>query len=428
MKQPRADRWQEVVRQLLEVRRPEQAEQVVRRQLAAHPQDASAYEQLGLVLLNQKHRNAEALAAIQQALALDPQNSDAHYFHSVALLRAGQSHAALQSIGEALCLHVYSATYWGYKALILNALGRPADAQTAARTGLNSAPTHAECLVQVAQAQQAQQQWQVLNSTLQQLVKAHPQLPLAHRLLGQEALRQERFSVAQTHYEDVLRLTPNDVEAHRSLTSALRYQFGPGRLMRRLDLYMTFISEGTKRRELRAWGHFLLILIPLSLLCIPVLLFVGFEGLYWRLHPQIRQLRNRPAAAPSYFKESLYRYGTVVSYSLLLLSLLPPLIWVFIIQLEFPESSLGSGLTGGLTVLVIAIGKALKDASDMPLPEKSPVGWLLVASLCLAASITSAFWSVLWPWGPFGLLLVSGLLFYWRLRTAQQDLPSSTSH
>lgn len=420
----RTDRWQEAVQQLLAVRRPAQAEQLVRQRLATYPQDAYAYVLLAFTLLRQQ-RETEAIDAAEQALSFNPAESEAYYILSLALARKGKVEAAETSIYQALRLNPASSKYLGIRAWLFNALDRPSDAQAAAETGLSYDPTHIECLTQLANALRSHQEWDLLQACLRQLVKAHPQLPLAHRLLGEEALRQEHFSEAQAHLEVVLRLAPDDAEAHKGLTRALRYQFGPGRLARRLDRYMTSISEGTKKGQLRAWGHFLLIWVPLSLLCVPILLFVGFEALYWRLHPQVRQLRNRPAAARSYLHESLYRYGTIGSAILLLLAMLPPLIWI-ILKLGVPESALGPGLTGGLTALVMGIGQALKTAADLPLPKKSPVGWLLVAFLGLAAATTCSFSSQTWPWGPPALLLSNGLLLYWRIRTLRHASPNST--
>ncbi|UOQ67092.1 tetratricopeptide repeat protein [Hymenobacter volaticus] len=419
----RTDRWQEAVQQLLAVRRPAQAEQLVRRRLATYPQDAYAHVLLAFTLLRQQ-RETEAIDAAENALSFNPAESEAYYLLALALARKGKVEAAQNAIRQALRLNSVSSKYLGIQAWLLNALNRSSEAQAAAEAGLSYDPTHVECLTQLANALRNQQQWSLLQACLRQLVKAHPQLPLAHKLLGEEALRQEHFAEAQAHFEAVLRLAPDEADAHKGLTRALRYQFGPGRLARRLDVYMTSISEGTKKGQLRAWGHFLLIWIPLSLLCVPILLFVGFEAVYWRLHPQVRQLRNRPADAPSYLHESLHRYGTIASAILLVIALLPSLIWI-ILKLGVPESALGPGLTGGLTALIMGMGQALKTATDMPLPTKSPVGWLLVAFLSLAATLACTFSSLLWPWSPPALLLCNGVLLYWRIRSLRHDSPNS---
>lgn len=408
------------MQQLLAVRRPQQAEQLVRRHLAQHPQDPFAHVLLALALLRQQ-RFDETKTAAKTALSLNPAESEAYYLLSLAQAQTGQPRAAEASIGRALQRNPLSSTYLGIRAWVLNLLGRPQEAQAAAEMGLRHDPAHAECLVQLAQALCKQEQWGALSTVLHRLVKAQPQLAVAHRLLGQEALRQEQFLAAQTHFGEALRLAPEDSESHQGLTRALRYSFGPGRAMRRIDRYLTFISEGTRQWKAKAWGHFLLILLPLSFFCIPLLLFMGFEALYWRLHPRVRQVRNRPAGTHSYLRETLYRYGAIASELLLILSLLPPVIWG-VLWIGLPENSLGPGLTGGLTVLVMAMGGALKSAAKLPAPDKLPLGWLLTAGLMLTGSITACVLAEQWPWGPLAMLVGSSLLLAWRVRSTRQQV------
>ncbi|TGD83116.1 tetratricopeptide repeat protein [Hymenobacter wooponensis] len=414
MNHAETDQWQEAAQHLLAVNRPEQAERLVRQHLAQHPRHAFAHVVLALTLFRQQ-RLLEADEAANSAIRLNPQESEAFYMLSLVQANADKAALAETNIREALRLSPINSKYLGTLAWILNATTRPTEAKAAAEMGLRYDPAHVECLTQLAQAQELLQQWDPLLSTLHYLVSLRPQSSVAHQWLGQEALRREEYTQAQAHYQEALRLDPTNSKVHQGLSQTLRYQSKIGRLAHGLNRYLTFVSEGTKNRVLRAWGHFFLILIPLSLLCIPLLLFLGFESLYWRLHPEVRQLRNRPAGAPSYLRETFYRYGAVVSFVFLLVAFLPPVIWIML-KLGFPDSALGPGLTGGLTILVMSIGQALKSAAEMPLPDKSPAGWLLLATLVLVASLGSSLWSALWPWGPPAVLVSNGLLFYCLVR------------
>jgi tetratricopeptide (TPR) repeat protein len=407
-------RWQTAVQNLLDIHRPEQAEQLVRQQLARNPQDVFAHILLSFALY-QQNRLEEARQVAQQALALNPTASEAFYVLFLVEDQAGQAPARAGALREALRLQPFNPKYLAAQAQLHLLQNQPAAAQQVAARGLANNPAHAGCLIALAEALHEQQRWPDLAPVLQQLVAAHPTMPKAHQLLGREAMRRQHYAAAQAHFQEVLRLTPTDATALHGASQAIRRQLWIGRAAVWLDAYLTFISEGTKQGKLKAWGHFLLILIPLSMLCIPLLLFMGFEAVYWRLHPQVRRLRNRPDAAMSYAQETLYRYGTAAALSLLVVSLLPGLIWG-LLQLGFKESNLGPGLTGGITTVVMSIIGAFKHASNQPVPEKSPLGWLGAAAVVFAGSIIVACWPVTWPYGPLLSMLVAGGLLVYILR------------
>lgn len=217
----RTDRWQEAVQQLLAVRRPAQAEQLVRRRLAAYPQDGVAYERLALTLLNQPGRNAEALEASIQTIALDPQSNGAHYFHSIALLRGAQTYAALEATNEALRLHSYCAQYFGYKAVILNTRNQSKEALKASNAGLAIDPSNLECLYQRILALRKLQQFRVAAASIKQLAFYYPNEALSQRLLGEKEQRAMRPLVAETHFREALRLNPKDDVAGEKLLHLL---------------------------------------------------------------------------------------------------------------------------------------------------------------------------------------------------------------
>ncbi len=217
----RTNRWQEAVQQLLAVRRPQQAEQLVRRHLAAHPQDAAGYEQLALTLLDQPERASDAIEAILEAIGLDPQRSDAHYFYSVLLLRTSQTYGALQAINEALRLDAYCATYFGYQAVILNTRRQPEKALLAASAGLAINPDHLECLYQRILALRRLQRFREAAVEITQLAFHYPNHPVTHRLLGEKARRDRQPLVAETHFREALRLNSTDEAAQDQLLELL---------------------------------------------------------------------------------------------------------------------------------------------------------------------------------------------------------------
>ncbi|MBC6697684.1 tetratricopeptide repeat protein [Hymenobacter puniceus] len=416
-----AARWQSAVQNLLDIHRPEQAEQLVRQQLARNPQDVFAHILLSFALY-QQNQLERARETAQQALALNPAASEAFYVLFLVEDQAGQGPARAKALQEALRLQPLNPKYLAAQAQLYLHQTQPAAAQLAAARGLAQNPAHAGCLIALADALHELQRWPELAPVLQQLVAAHPNLPKAHQLLGREAMRQQQYAAAQVHYQEVLRLAPTDATALQGASQAIRRQLWIGRAAVWLDNYLTFISEGTKQGKLKAWGYFLLILIPLSLLCIPILLFMGFEAVYWRLHPQVRHLRNRPDQTLPYVQQTFWRYGPVVAFTLLLLAWLTAVFWL-LVWLGVPESSLGPGLTGGLTTVAMAIWAAFKQASEQPLPAKSPLLRVLAAGLTLAVGIACVSWPATWPYGPLGVLGLTswvGVLAFRRARAAAQ--------
>jgi tetratricopeptide (TPR) repeat protein len=217
----RTNRWQEAVQQLLAVRRPLQAEQLVRRRLVTYPQDAHVHLLLTLTLLNQPARTTEALDSVARAIALDAESSDAHYFHSVLLLRSSQTPAALQAINEALRLDSHNARYHGYRAVVLNTNRQAADALWSANTGLAIDPSNLECLYQSILALRKLQRFREAATTIAQLAQHHPTHALSQRLLGERAQRDTHLLTAETHFREALRLDPSDSAAQDKLLRLL---------------------------------------------------------------------------------------------------------------------------------------------------------------------------------------------------------------
>jgi Flp pilus assembly protein TadD len=341
MEQTYVDQWEAAAQHLLALHRPQQAEQLIRRHLAAHPQEAFAHILLGVALLRQK-RWEEADRVVKQGIALDPQLGDAHYLLSVIQLNDSQPFAASQAIKEALQLNPYNAKYLGQQALICNTQGNYQNALQAAYAGLAVDPTHAECLVQAVQALQQLHHTKRASSALQRLLHFHPTLPAAHILCGEEALSRQDFLEAETHLRETLRLDPTHAKAKSKLLTVLLH-LGKAALSnqeitqaqlyfqeaRLLDPGNPEASTGLRKtikhsfRLKRSFERFdaymhhlernnlvllLLLCIVISFFCIPLLVLYVYASVQWRRHPEARLLRGTtvrseptptPAEAPA---------------------------------------------------------------------------------------------------------------------------------
>lgn len=419
--------WEELVQQLLDVRRPAQAEELVRQRISQYPHEVHAHVLLALTLLRQQH-TAAALAAANAAAALDPQHAEAFYMISRVYMAQDQPQQALPAIDEALRIHPRTSKYLGTRAWILNSLAHWAEAVQTATAGLVTDPTHAECLLQRTLALRQQEHFDEATSTLERLIRYHPQLPVAHRLLGEEALRRHDATAAQTHFLEALRLNPTQPKARAGLVDAVKASLWLPHFFTRLDTRYKAFSQPIRfkagwqtvlRQVATKLGALLVVALVVGLFCLPLLLLYAFAGVQWRLHPAIRQLRNRPSGAGSYLHQTIRRYGPLAATLLALLSVLANLVWLAL-WLGLPSSVLGPGLTGGLTVGVAGLAPLLKEYANRPPTQQKLMGWPVVALLCSVATGWVLFQPAAQPYGPFGLLLLSVGVSYGSVRALAQ--------
>ncbi|MDO7846605.1 tetratricopeptide repeat protein [Hymenobacter sp. M29] len=289
------------VQLLLSQNRHAHAAQELRRQLAQDPHDPVAHALLAVCLLEQEqlpeakseaelaihlapeydfafyalaliehraHRPKEALAAINEALALDP--NDADYYHLLGQLRlqSGQWQAALQAAQTGLGLDAEHAGLHGLRARALARQGRPAEAGHAARSALSYDASSSHT--------QAQAGW--------------------------VALETNRPKEALEHFREALRLDPESDFAREGLVEALKARYYVYRSFMRFVYWSGTLSDGVRRGMfLGAWvvTRFVPLLLPIYLVFVFLSWFsdVIFESLlrvsaYGRLALSERQTRH----------------------------------------------------------------------------------------------------------------------------------------
>ena len=111
--------------------------------------NAVALNHLGVALVMQE-RFAEAKTCFEQALALDPTNTQAPFNLATVLLKAGQVDQALALLGPALRGKPVVGKSFAGVGMILTALKRPADAVLFYRKALEAEPTAVETLNNLA--------------------------------------------------------------------------------------------------------------------------------------------------------------------------------------------------------------------------------------------------------------------------------------
>lgn len=180
-------------------------------ELAIHlaPEYDFAFYVLALVQ-HQRHRPAAALAAINQALALDP--ADANYYHLLGQLRleSGQWQAALQAARTGLGFDSEHADLHGLEARALARQGRGQEASEAALGhGAESSGIQAQA--------------------------------------GWVALETNRSQEALDHFREALRLDPTSGFARAGLVEALKARYWVYRTFMRFIYWVNSLSAGLRR-------------------------------------------------------------------------------------------------------------------------------------------------------------------------------------
>ncbi len=183
-------------------------------ELAIHlaPEYDFAFYVLALVQ-HRRHRPQEALAAINQALALDP--ADASYYHLLGQLRleSGQWQAALQAARTGLSFDSEHADLHGLEARALARQGRGHEASEAARAALGHGAESSSI--------QAQAGW--------------------------VALETNRSKEALDHFREALRLDPTSDFARSGLVEALKARYWVYRTFMRFIYWVNSLSAGLRR-------------------------------------------------------------------------------------------------------------------------------------------------------------------------------------
>ena len=230
---------------LLEQRRPELAEQELRRALADDPHDAFAHAVLGLCLAEQKRGN-DAVAEADTAIALAPEQPFPHYARARILLDAEKLDAAETSIREAIGLDPYDPDAFGVLAAILLGRRRWTDALEAAERGLEIDSEHVGCanlramaLVQLGRREEA-------GIALGGALARDPENTHTHANQGWALLHRGEPKPAMEHFREALRLDPENDWAREGLVEALKARNPVYGMMLRYFLWMSRLQPRTQ--------------------------------------------------------------------------------------------------------------------------------------------------------------------------------------
>ncbi|MCE4535891.1 tetratricopeptide repeat protein [Pelomonas sp. P7] len=191
------------------------------------------------VLLYQRHRLDEAVAAVRRSIALDDQVAAWHNNLGNMLLDQRQVEAAAAAYQRCLALEPGHVEVRNNLACLLRMTGRLAEAETLLRGLLMQAPDFADAQAHLALVLAAQGRAAEACEAGARALELAPEVTRNHRLLGLLHAQAGRLDVAEQVYRRWLARSPGDPEALHHLAAVT----GQGVPERACDAYVTEVFD-----------------------------------------------------------------------------------------------------------------------------------------------------------------------------------------
>lgn len=162
-----------------------------------------------------------AKAKYADVLRHDPKQADALHLSGQIAFTQGEAASAVDFVNRAIALDRRNVRYVDTLALMLNRLGRSAEAEAAARRALSLSRSDADAYVNLATALQAQDRLGDAEAAFERALALSPNHPVALVNLGAVILKAGRFDEAEQHFRRALEIEPNNAVAWANLAEAL---------------------------------------------------------------------------------------------------------------------------------------------------------------------------------------------------------------
>ncbi|HEX4028257.1 MAG TPA: tetratricopeptide repeat protein [Rhizomicrobium sp.] len=198
-----------------------EAERLYRDVLAADPHDFAARHLLGVVHAQQR-RNQDALTELDAALALRPDDADAHLNRANVLKVTGRAQDALAGYARALELKPGWPQAENNRGTVLRDLGHYQEALAAYDRALAATPDYAEALNNRGIVLQDLKRPAEALEAYDQALRRAPNFAAAFNNRGSVLLEMRRFGDALSCFDRALALRPGDVEVINNRGNALQ--------------------------------------------------------------------------------------------------------------------------------------------------------------------------------------------------------------
>lgn len=201
---------------------PQEAELEVRRALRTNAGAAEAHTLLGIILASRGNANIEASEALSQAIALNPNSFDAHFYLGRALYALKDYDGAAKNLRDAVRLNPRHSEARFFLGTALEAAGQSEAALAEYEELAKSDPQSAMGLLGLGALLVKQGKIEEATLTLKRAIALDPKNFEAHWALGRAFALGQHFEEAAESLKTAVLLAPNRSDAHYQLGLALR--------------------------------------------------------------------------------------------------------------------------------------------------------------------------------------------------------------
>jgi len=232
--------------QLRDLGRYADAENCFREALAQEPNDAFALHQLAACQLQLPKRQRDALATIDSAIGLEPNDAEHHVLRSYILSNMDRPKEGLIAAQTALGLDPHSSMAFTAQAQAHLQMEQWPAAEHSARQALALDADNSPAANQLAQALRLQNKLAENASHLAGMLARDPEDAFTHANAGWAALQRGQHRAAEEHFREALRLDPDFDYARHGLLESFRARSPIYRAYLRYCFFMQRLSSGSR--------------------------------------------------------------------------------------------------------------------------------------------------------------------------------------
>ena len=190
--------------------------------VALSPQDAQAHYNLAKTL-QELGRFDDAVASYKRAIALKPDYAEAHYNLGVMLQELGRSDESEESYKQAIALKPDFAEAHNNLGITLKELGRLDEAETSYKQAIAFRPNIPQIHNNLGSALKKLGRFDEAKASYTQAIALKPDFAMAYNNMGNALVEVGRLDEAEASYNQAIALKPDDAGAHRMLASIKKF-------------------------------------------------------------------------------------------------------------------------------------------------------------------------------------------------------------
>ncbi len=253
------------------------AERYLQLAISAQPSNAEGYFELAFCYCNWSGHSKQALATIDHAISLDPNNADFFSLRAWILGNLNRDKEAVQAADQALAMNPFSLLALNAQTRSYADLRQWTQAEANARRTLEHFPRNELAANFLAIALRGQGRLAESEAVTARLLAQVPDNALAQCNAGWSALQMGDHRRANQHFVEALRLDPNYDYARRGLLHSFNSRVWIYRL------YYQFISWLGNHRTSMRWFYVIVIYLAYRVILTTLRAEFGEEGVHWTL-------------------------------------------------------------------------------------------------------------------------------------------------